>query len=357
MGYLDDLGENLVQNLQEQLDAEKLEYNKNIFLKDVILDKKYDFDLKVEEDKLTFTNFSASCFLRTLQNSPLFMILLCTAMLSIVLCAFHPDCLFIAFFVGSIVSALFFITFLKTKAYFTITPQGIEVKTNKSRVFIDRDNIADIYLDDLEMSNDRIVRSGNGRKSCRIKYSVYLKTLKPVYLTDLKKEKNIFDFFISDYNRLSKLFVVVLLNEAKRILNLPKQNEFFGNGFKNLNVLKDDGSEFVVENIDDKTKVSVNKYQIKIEENGFLGQKTDKGVLIQNTSSFRIFEDVRQKYSGNTGGIRSHQGNNFSRFTSGYSDFGLALFNDVSSKQPDVIVNYLNLDEAVYIYRKLTALR
>ena len=90
-----------------------------------------------------------------------------------------------------------------------------------------------------------------------------------------------------------------------------------------------DNSEFVFEKIN-QVKISVNKYQVKIEDNGSAGNKKNREISIQNSSSFRIFENIRPKSSSFLDlGLDMLEIKN--------SDFGLALFNDVSSKQPDVI--------------------
>lgn len=365
MGFLEDLGKNLAdglkdfeQSFKDKLEAKKREYNKNIFFKNVLLDKKYSFDLKVEENKLTFTNFSASPFFKTLHNSPLFFILFAIAVLSFILIFIYRETFplfFIMTFIGSILSGIFIFSIFKTRAYFTITPQGIEVKTNKSQLFIDRDKIADIYLDIHGASNESVVTSSSD-DHISILFSVYLKTLQPFHLPDLKKDKDIFDLFISDYRRLSKLFIVVLLTEAKKILNLPRQNECFETGFQNVNILREDDSVFIFEK-KDKVKVTVNKYQVKIEENAFLGQKKERDMSIQNNFSFIIFENIKQGYKRSSsieiGGIRMEH-NTYIRAS---SDFGLALCEDFSPNKPNILVNDINLDEAVYILRKINSLR
>lgn len=373
MGILDDIGKGLVDGLQsmgqsfkDAFESQKKEYNKKIFLKDVLLDKKYDFDLKVEEDRLTFTNHSGSSFVRTLENSPLFVVLWVIAMLSLLMAFIVPVFAHILAFIflGVILFTLFIFTFFKTKAYFTITPQGIEVKTNKSRVFIDRDNISDIYLDFHGASKDSVVTSDSDNRYNLMIFSVYLKSLQPVHLPDLKKDKDIFDFFISDYRILSKLFVVVFLNEAKRILNLPRENEYFGTGLKNITILKADDSEFVFEK-KNQCKIIVNKYQVKIEEQGIFGNKNNREISIQNTSSFRIFETVINKRILRRANIGAKIGRaimentevNLDLFNNNRknNNLGLALCEDYSSNKPNILVKGINLDEAVYILRKIRA--
>ena len=195
-------------------------------------------------------------------------------------------------------------------------------------------------------------------------FSVYLKSLQPVHLPDLKKDKDIFDFFISDYRILSKLFVVVFLNEAKRILNLPRENEYFGTGLKNITILKADDSEFVFEK-KNQCKIIVNKYQVKIEEQGIFGNKNNREISIQNTSSFRIFETVINKRILRRANIGAKIGRaimentevNLDLFNNNRknNNLGLALCEDYSSNKPNILVKGINLDEAVYILRKIRA--
>ncbi len=357
MGILDDIGKGLVdglqnigQGLQDKFNAERKEYDKKIFFKDVLLDKKYDFDLKVEEDKLTFTNHSGRCFLRTLHNSSLFMIFWSIAMLGFIMLIINSNseftCLFMLMIFGSILSSLFIFTFFKTKVYFTITPQGIEVKTKKSRLFIDRDNILDIYLDVQGLANEGGLSNRN-KKSPIIFFSIYLKTLQEIYLPDLKTNKSFFDFFYSDHMLLTKLFVIVVLTEAKRILNLPRQNEFFGTGLKNITILKADNSEFVFEKIN-QVKISLNNYQVKIEGNGSTGNKKNREISIQNSSSFRIFENIRPKRSS-----LLYLGLDMLEIKN--NNFGLALCDDFNPNKPNILVKDINLDEAVYVLRKIRA--
>lgn len=374
MGILDDIGKGLVDGLQsmgqsfkDAFESQKKEYNKKIFLKDVLLDKKYDFDLKVEEDRLTFTNHSGSSFVRTLENSPLFVVFWSIAMLGFIMLIINSNseftCLFMLMIFGSILSSLFIFTFFKTKVYFTITPQGIEVKTNKSRVFIDRDNISDIYLDVQGLANEGGLSNRN-KKSPIIFFSIYLKTLQEIYLPDLKTNKSFFDFFYSDHMLLTKLFVVVFLNEAKRILNLPRENEYFGTGLKNITILKADDSEFVFEK-KNQCKIIVNKYQVKIEEQGIFGNKNNREISIQNTSSFRIFETVINKRILRRANIGAKIGRaimentevNLDLFNNNRknNNLGLALCEDYSSNKPNILVKGINLDEAVYILRKIRA--
>ena len=106
MGILEDLGKNLVeglkdfgQSLKDKLEAKKREYYKYIFFKNVFLNKKYSFDLKVEEDKLTFNNYSASPFFRTLQNSPVFFILFAIVVLSLIMIISNSKSEFIGLFI------------------------------------------------------------------------------------------------------------------------------------------------------------------------------------------------------------------------------------------------------------------
>ncbi|MBR0518514.1 hypothetical protein IJJ97_01850, partial [bacterium] len=314
---------------------------------------------KVEDDKLTFSNYSASPFFKTLHNSSLFMILFAVAMFSFIFLIIDKEkfaCLFISIFAGSVLSAIFIFTAVKTRAYFTITPQGIEVKTDKNRLFIDRDNISDIYFDVQGISNEQVVTSSSRNEQKNTVFSVYLKTLQSVNLPELNKDKDIFDLFVSDYIRLSKLFIIVLLSEAKRILNLPRQNECFETGLQNINILKCDNSGIIFEKRN-QTKISLNKYQVKIEENGIFGGNKNIEKSIQNNSSFRIFENIKRGFRTSSaikiGGIvmRHHISKGAS------SDFGLALCDDISSKKPDILVNDINLDEALYILRKINCLR
>lgn len=369
MGVLDDLGKGILdglkdfgEGLKKKLEAKKREYYKNIFFKNVFLNKKYNFDLKVEEDKLTFTNYSASLFFKTIHNSPMFMILWIICALSFTLTFIFIKTNFglakIFACIGGALAILMIIIFsvFKTKVYFTITPQGIEAKTNKKRVFIDRENIADVYLDIQGASNEQVVRSESKNEEKSTIFSVYVKSLQPVHLPDLKKDKDKFDLFISDYSQLSKLFIIVLLTEAKRILSLSSQNECFETGFQNVNILRDDDSVFIFEK-KDKIKITVNKYQVKIEENTFLGQKQEKNISIQNNVSFKIFENIkrghRHSHTVGIGGITIEHHSS----TQASSDFGLALCEDFSSNKPNILISNLNLDEAVYILRKMNCLR
>ena len=369
MGVLDDLGKGILdglkdfgEGLKKKLEAKKREYYKNIFFKNVFLNKKYNFDLKVEEDKLTFTNYSASLFFKTIHNSPMFMILWIICALSFTLTFIFIKTNFglakIFACIGGALAILMIITFsvFKTKVYFTITPQGIEAKTNKKRVFIDRENIADVYLDIQGSSNEQVVTSESKNEEKSTIFSVYVKSLQPVHLPDLKKDKDKFDLFISDYSQLSKLFIIVLLTEAKRILSLSSQNEWFETGFQNVNILRDDDSVFIFEK-KDKIKITVNKYQVKIEENTFLGQKQEKNISIQNNVSFKIFENIkrghRHSHTVGIGGITIEHHSS----TQASSDFGLALCEDFSSNKPNILISNLNLDEAVYILRKMNCLR
>ena len=354
MGFCKDIGKGIVEGLnylnnlnnefKAKIERQKRGFDKNIFFEDAFFDKKYDFGLKVEEDALTFINYSGKCFLQTFYNIPLLVIFLSIAILSFIFLIIDSSkfsCLVFVIVLICVLSCIFIIRSSKTKIYFTINSDGIEVKTNRSRLFIDRDNIADIYVDLQDILSSNSGEEDSSRYSL-INFSVYLKTVKPVHLPDLHKDMALFDFFIDDYNTLSKLFVIVFLNESKRILNLPKQDEFFGVGFQNVNVLKDDNSEFVFEK-KDKVKISVNKYQVKIEENGSFGNKKNRDISIQNISSLKIFEDTKKlAYCKSTDNEE-------------YSNFGLIVCG--AFNKPNILISNLNLDEAVYILRKMNCLR
>ena len=103
-----------------------------------------------------------------------------------------------------------------------------------------------------------------------------------------------------------------------------------------------DNSEFVFEKIN-QVKISVNKYQVKIEENWSFGNKKNRDISIQNISSLRIFEDIKKlAYCKSTDNEE-------------YSNFGLIVCG--ASNKPNILISNLNLDEAVYILRKINSLR